>query len=277
MSRRSAVPTARASGPDPGRRSVLAALAAAAGFVLIGCDEGDITKVALKLVSPEQLREMGEATWRHMRSQFAVSTDAALQARLRSIGERVVRASNPQERRWEFLVFRSDEINAFALPGGKVGFFEGMFTAARNDAQIAAILGHEVGHINAHHAAQRLAADLAKRVGINALLLALQVGDVAYANEIAAVLGAGVEYGLVLPYSRQQEYEADALGVEYMVRAGYPPKEAVAFWLGLMELNRNRPRPLEFLSTHPSDEKRIQELRARVPNLALGNGGALPG
>lgn len=269
--------SAHANAPDPGRRSALAALAAAAGFVLIGCDEGDIAKVALKLVSPEQLREMGEATWRRMRSQFAVSPDAALQERLRSIGERVVRASNSQEPRWEFLVFRSDEINAFALPGGKVGFFEGMFAAARNDAQIAAILGHEIGHINAHHAAQRLAAGLAKQVGITAVMIALKAGDVAYANEIAAILGAGVEYGLVLPYSRQQEYQADALGVEYMARAGFPPKEAVAFWLGLMALNRNRPRPLEFLSTHPSDEKRIQELRAQVPKLALRGGAAGPG
>lgn len=262
---------------DPRRRSALALLAAAAGFVLIGCDEGDTAKVALKLVSPEQLREMGEATWRRIRSEFAVSSDGELQERLRSIGERVVRASNPQEPRWEFLVFRSDEINAFALPGGKVGFFEGMFAAARNDAQIAAIVGHEVGHINAHHAAQRLAVGLAKRVGIAAVMIALKVGDVAYANEIAAILGAGVEYGLVMPYSRQQEYQADALGVEYMARAGFPPKEAVTFWLGLMALNRNRPRPLEFLSTHPSDEKRIQELRAQIPRLALHGRAAGPG
>jgi predicted Zn-dependent protease len=246
------------------RRHVLLALVGAAGVVLIGCEQQDLAKVALKIVPPETMNELGLKTWARIRQQFPPSPDRALQARLKAIGARIVAASHPDEAHWEFVVFRADEINAFALPGGRIGFFEGMFEVARNDAQIAAVVGHEVGHINAHHGAQRLAAGLVKEIGLKALLTALNAGDVAYANQIAAVLGAGIEYGLILPYSRRQEFEADALGVGYMQRAGYAPREAVAFWRQLMALSEGRPRPLEFLSTHPSDDKRIEALEALI-------------
>jgi len=175
------------------RRRVLIALVSAAGIAVVGCDQEDLTRAALKLVPPETMNQLGLKTWARIREQFPASPDRALQARLRAIGERVVAASNPAEPRWEFVVFRSDEINAFAVPGGRVGFFEGMFAVSRNDAQVAAVMGHEVGHINAHHGAQRLAAGLVKQIGLKALLAALQAGDVAYANEIAAVFGAGIE------------------------------------------------------------------------------------
>lgn len=257
-------PQAGTKGAPLSRRRVLVALVGITGTVVIGCDQEDLTKAALKLVPPETMRELGLKTWTRIREQFPPSPDRALQARLQAIGERVVAASNPAERQWEFVVFRDDQINAFAVPGGRIGFFEGMFAVTRNDAQIAAVMGHEVGHINAHHGAQRLAAGLLKQIGLKALLAALQAGDVAYAKEIAAVLGAGVEYGLILPYSRQQEYEADARGVLYMQGAGYPPAEAAAFWRQMMALNAGRARPLEFLSTHPADDNRIAALEALI-------------
>lgn len=253
-----------APAPISRRRALVVLLVGAAGAAVVGCDEEDLTAAALQIVPPETLDKLGLQTWEKIRAQTPPSPDRALQQRLRAIGERVVAASEPNVRAWEFLVFQDKRINAFALPGGRIGVFEGMFGATRNDAQIAAVLGHEVGHVNAHHGAQRLALGLVKEIGLKAVMAALQAGDVTYAREIAALLGAGVDYGLVLPYSRQQEYQADALGVSYMRRAGFAPGEAVAFWRQLMALNAGRPQPLEFLSTHPADDKRIAALEALV-------------
>jgi predicted Zn-dependent protease len=249
---------------DIPRRAFLLTLVGGGACFFVGCDETDFHKVALKLISPEDIRDFGLQTWQRILRDFPVSRDVALQKRLRLIGERVVNAARASSGDWEFVVFRGDAINAFAVPSGQVGFFEGMFAVAENDAQIATVLGHEIGHINAQHAAERIVTAFAKQVGINVVLAALKAGDVDYANEIAGLLGAGVEYGIVLPYSRRQEYEADRLGTEYMAHAGYPPEQAVEFWLRMMAISRGRPKPLEFLSTHPSDEKRIAALREVV-------------
>jgi predicted Zn-dependent protease len=115
---------------------------------------------------------------------------------------------------------------------------------------------------------ERIVASFAKQIGITVVLAALRAGDGNYANEIAGLLGAGVELGIIRPYSRRQELEADRLGVEYLARAGYPAGEAVAFWTHMKALGRNRPQPPPFLSTHPSDEKRIEVL-----NQVLGGSG----
>jgi predicted Zn-dependent protease len=247
--------------PTISRRAFLLTLAGGAGALLVGCSREDVHKAAAKLIPQETLREMGLQTWERFRGQFSPSRNVALKRRLQAIGTRVVRAAKGNPEEWEFAVFRGGEINAFAVPGGKVGFFEGMFTAAKNDAQIGAVLGHEIGHLKAKHPEERIMAGLAKQVGITVVLAALQAGDVSYANEIAGLLGVGLEYGIIRPYSRRQELEADRLGVEYLTRAGYPAGEALSFWTNMMALSRSRPQPPAILSTHPSDEKRIMALR----------------
>ena len=213
---------------------------------------------------------MGLQTWERIRGQFPPSRNGALQRRLQVVGSRVVRAAQGNPEEWEFVVFRGDQINAFAVPGGKVGFFEGLFAAAKNDAQIGAVLGHEIGHLNAKHPEERIIAAFAKQVGITVVLAALRAGDVNYANEIAGLLGVGLEYGLIRPYSRRQELEADRLGVEYLARAGYPAGEAVTFWSNMMALSQSRPQPPAILSTHPSDEKRIEALRQVLGEVGKG-------
>jgi len=258
------------SDTDISRRVFLLTLAGGAGSLLAGCSGEDVRQAAAKLIPPETLREMGLQTWKRIRDQFPLSRHASLQRRLQGIGARVVRAAQDQPEAWEFTVFQGDQINAFAVPGGKVGFFEGMFSAAKNDAQIGAVLGHEIGHLNAKHPEERIVASFAKQIGIAVVVAALRAGDVNYANEIAGLLGAGVELGIIRPYSRRQELEADRLGVEYLARAGYPAEEAVAFWTHMMVLGRSRPQPPAFLSTHPSDEKRIEALRQVLGEVGKG-------
>lgn len=249
------------------RRIFLQVLASGAVAMLSGCDREDVRKAASKLVPQEQVREFGLQTWQRIRREVPVSAKIALQQRLEGIGGRVVRAYSGPREDWEFRVFQGEQINAFAVPGGKVGFFEGLFSAVKNDAQIAAVLGHEIGHIQANHAAERIMAAFAKQVGIAVVLAALKAGDVGFANEIAGLLGAGVEYGIIRPYSRAQEHEADRLGAAMMNRAGFPAREAVNFWLNMMALGKGRPKPPALLSTHPSDEKRIAALREVLKTL----------
>ena len=252
------------------RRSFILTLAGAAAYLQAACSREDVHQAAAKLITQETLREMGLKTWEHFRGQFPPSRNAALQRRLQAIATRVVQAAGGKPESWEFAVFRGEQINAFAVPGGKVGFFEGLFAAAQNDAQVGAVLGHEIGHLNAKHPEERIIAAFAKRVGIAVVLAALRAGDVNYADEIAGLLGAGVEYGIIRPYSRGQELEADRLGVGYLARAGYPAGEAVAFWTNMMNLARNRPQPPAILSTHPSDEKRIEALKQVLGEVRKG-------
>ena len=251
------------SDTDISRRVFLLTLAGGAGSLLAGCSGEDVRQATAKLIPPESLHEMGLQTWKRIRDQFPLSRHASLQRRLQGIGARVVRAAQDQPEAWEFTVFQGGfgSTPCPAVPGGKVGFFEGMFSAAKNDAQIGAVFGHKIGHLNAKHPEERIVASFAKQIGIAVVVAALRAGDVNYANEIAGLLGAGMELGIIRPYSRRQELEADRLGVEYLARAGYPAEEAVAFWTHMMALGRSRPQPPAFLSTHPSDEKRIEALK----------------
>ena len=169
---------------------------------------------------------------------------------------------------WEAVVFASPQVNAFALPGNKIGVFEGMFQVAGDEDHLAAIVGHEIGHLGADHAQERMNAQVAKQLGLRAITLILDIGQVEYAREIAAALGLGIEYGLILPYSRDQELEADRLGLELMAQADFQPEAAVILWQRMEAVTRGRPP--EFLATHPAPQSRIEAIEALLPDLRQG-------
>lgn len=216
------------------------------------------------MVSREQERALGLQGWEKIRQTSRESSNQALTKRLNRVGHQIVNAGTSTEASWEFVVFESDQINAFALPGGKVGFFEGIFNVIENDAQLAAVLGHEVGHVTARHAAQRIGARFASRLGLQAADILMHLGGVGLAEAISAMLGLGVEYGVILPYSRYHEYEADRDGMTAMARAGYDPEQAVRLWQN-MALAKGGNGPAELLSTHPSDGNRILALERLLP------------
>lgn len=240
-------------------------LVGATGTMVVGCSPQQSGGALASFVSPQEERELGEQAFAKIKKEERISTDRALQQRLRTVGQRIVQASDSSipASQWEFVVFADKQLNAFALPGGHVGFYEGIFRLMENDAQVAAVLGHEVGHVVARHSAQRIGASQASQLGMSALQIALGAGDVAFANELAALLGAGVQYGVILPYSRAQELEADRLGLRYMARAGYDPAEALQFWQRMA--SAGGAKPPAFLSTHPSDAQRIAQLREALP------------
>jgi len=164
---------------------------------------------------------------------------------------------------WEIVVFKDDSANAFALPGGKIGVNTGLLKVAENQHQLATVIGHEVAHVQAHHSNERVSQKFAVDQGMS-LLNAIASPQTGTGQALMGLLGVGAEYGILLPFSRVQESEADVLGLELMARAGFDPRESVKLWINMSRTNSGQPP--EFLSTHPSDSSRISGLNARIPS-----------
>lgn len=246
------------------RRRVLEVLAAGAVLAPLGaCSENAATgRRQFVLVSDEMLEQLSQQAWADLLAQTPRVGDSAMQRRLEAIGQRVAEASNLQNVNWEFVAFDSPEVNAFVLPGGKVGFFKGLIDMAESDGEIAAVMGHEVGHVAARHAAERLSQQLAVSVGVQAASILLEEEMGQHADEAAAALGLGLMYGVILPYSRSHELEADRLGVDVMSRAGYDGRHAVSFWRRMTDMIAAQGEPLPWLSTHPPSGERLRALEA---------------
>lgn len=246
------------------RRSFLA-LGAAAG--LAACtDNAQTGRSQLVLVSDDQLKGMADQAWAQVTAEFPRVRDPAAHERLARIGRPLAAASGRADLDWEFVVLDSPEFNAFVLPNGKVGFFRGLMEFARSDDEVGSVLGHEVGHIIARHPAERVSQELAVQAGVSIAQILLSNGEDGgqYAGEIAAALGMGAMFGVLLPYSRKHELEADRVGVGLMREAGLDPTAAVTFWERMIARQARQPKPLEALSTHPADERRLSELKAVV-------------
>lgn len=244
----------------PHRRAILVTLVGAAGALTVGCSPQQLA--GLNLVSDEEVNQMGATTWRRTLRQSRVSRDAAANATVRRVCERIIAASGSPVGQWEYAVIEDQTPNAFALPGGKIGVHTGILRLMETDDQLATVIGHEVGHVNLAHGQQRVNAQAASQIGLTVLNIALAAGNVGYANEISGLLGAGVNYGVILPFSRDHEYEADQVGVTYMADAGYDPAQAVTFWQRMARASSGGQKPPEWASTHPSDDNRIERLRA---------------
>lgn len=241
------------------RRNLLAI--AGAGLAIGACSDNPATgRRQLVLVSDAELAGLGEQAWRDALQRLPRAADAALQRRLTRIGQSVADASNLSND-WEFVVFDSQEVNAFVLPGGKVGFFRGLIDRANSDDEIAAVMGHEIGHVEARHAAERMSHQVVLQLGVTLAAAALSEEYGRHAETIAGALGAGALYGVILPYSRMQELEADRLSLELMHNAGFDPAGALSFW---RRMAGDGADALEWMSTHPADERRLAALEALV-------------
>jgi predicted Zn-dependent protease len=212
------------------------------------------------LASEQMMAAMALQSWEELRQTTPAWRNPRAQARLANVGQQIALAANRPADPWEFVVFDSDELNAFVLPGGKVGFYRGLMEIAERDDHIATVVGHEVGHVTGRHAAERFSQAMAAQ----GLMIGAQLGsrdmDPQTRSIALGALGLGATVGLLLPFSRLQEAEADRLGVDYMYRAGYDVRETISFWRRMNELN-DGPRPPSLLSTHPDPSQRVQELR----------------
>ncbi|MEM7443432.1 MAG: M48 family metallopeptidase [Pseudomonadota bacterium] len=224
------------------------------------CVPGSLGTVGSAFAPPEsELRQAADASWQRIRSERPTWRNGAANRRAQNVARRLIPLTGEPNLPWEVVLFDDSAINAFALPNGKIGIYRGMMVAVENDDQLAAVIGHELGHVTADHAAQRVGTQQMSRLGAALVGSALGASP-QQANEIAGLLGMGATYGVILPFSRQQELEADRIGVRYMASAGYQPIEALEFWQDRM-VEAGRGGPTEFLSTHPSDQARIQQLQ----------------
>lgn len=234
-------------------------IAALAGLSTAACAYNEtLGRSQFLLVDDAALTQQSEAAWAEALRTQPISPDAAAKARVRRVGGRIVEAAGLTDRSWDYAVFVSQSPNAFVLPSGKIGVTTGLLGLVRNDDQLAAVLGHEVGHVVARHAAERYSSTAATGLVLSGVQSA--AGD--YAQAAGAIGGLGAQLGVLLPFSRRHELEADRLGVDYLQRAGYRPSESVALWR-LMAQQRQGSTP-EFASTHPSDASRIAALEQYI-------------
>ncbi|MEM9600432.1 MAG: M48 family metallopeptidase [Pseudomonadota bacterium] len=229
--------------------------------------------------SDAQLAQAAAQSWTAVKQQTPTSNDPRYTSRLRTIGNRISRGAGRGNQAWDYAVFDTDTKNAFVLPGNRVGFYKGMMDFTDNDDQIAAIMGHEVGHVAGRHAAERYSQQVAGQLAVagGTVLAGTQFGkncnrsqtrteynkcvnsarrNTAYLQQ---ALGLGFMLGVALPYGRRQELESDRLGVRYMAKSGYDPYQAVRLWEKMAEESSGSRGP-EFLSTHPTPERRAREL-----------------
>src|SRR5437879_574502 len=208
--------------------------------------------------------EMGLTAYREVLSKGKISGDSTLNAQVTRVGRRIAEATG-KNYQWEFRVLEDKQVNAFCLPGGKVAVYTGILPLARDDAGLAAVLGHEVAHAIARHGGERVSQGLLVQVPLAVAQVALAGNDPAMTRQVTALLGAGATVGILLPWSRTQESEADHLGLIYMAKAGYDPHAARDLWVRMAEASKGSARPPEFLSTHPAEATRIKQIEAWLP------------
>ncbi|PTX99048.1 M48 family metallopeptidase [Opitutus sp. ER46] len=243
--------------------------------VIAGCYTNPVTgRKSLVTATPEEEVKLGAQAFADVTKDEKVSTDPALNERVRRVGQRIARAvgNDLPGAQWEFTVFESDQVNAFALPGGKVGVYTGLLRLAATDDELATVIGHEIGHVTARHGAERMTeAQIAGGLGeLGASALQTKIGDPKQLELYKAAYGGLVTVGYTLPHSRAQESEADRMGVVYAARAGYDPRAAITFWEKMVAQQKSSAGQsivAKLLSSHPADEKRITDLQAMMPEM----------
>jgi len=219
----------------------------------------------LLLLPESQEQQMGLDAYRQVLKKAKLSTDPVAIEQVRRVGRRIAEATGRTDYQWEFNLIEDKQANAFCLPGGKVAVYTGILPITRDDSGLAAVLGHEVSHAIARHGGERVTQTLLVQMGLAATQVALARNDPAVVQQVTALLGAGATVGLLLPWSRAQESEADHLGLIFMAKAGYDPHAALDLWNRMAEAAKGRDRPPEYLSTHPSEETRIKQIEAWIP------------
>lgn len=227
-------------------------------IVLISaCATSPTGRSQLRLFSENDLNNLGESAYADIKKKTKISKNRGINRYHQCIVDALVLANQPLQKykSWELTVFEDKQANAFALPGGKIGVYTGLMKAAKNQHQLAAVIGHELAHVMAQHANERISTTYATQAGLSVIGGASGVG-----SQVMGLLGVGAQVGVLLPYGRTQESEADILGLEYMARAGFNPRESITLWENMRELGGDRPP--EFLSTHPAESTRINQLQA---------------
>jgi len=234
-------------------------------LVLVACATVPYTKRhQFNLVSQEQEDQLGLQAYDEVLKKTPLSHNQEDIRRVRTVGEKIAAAAAKPDFKWEFNVLASDQVNAFCLPGGKVAFYEGIMPITKDENGIAVVMGHEVSHALARHGGERMSQTLGAQLVADILATGLGNSSPGVQQAVMQVYGVGAQVGVLLPFGRRQESEADHIGLILMAKAGYDPRTAVGFWRRMSAQGKDK-KPPEFLSTHPSDEKRIQQIEKEIP------------
>jgi len=220
------------------------------------------------LTDPQYEMKLGFQSFQELRKQTPVSQNSAAAELVRRVGQRISAVANLPGAQWEFVLFESKEPNAFCLPGGKVGVYTGILPITKDEAGLAAVIGHEVAHAVLRHGGERMSTAMAiQGVGsIAAATIGMSASDPRAMQAFQSLYGIGSQVGVALPHSRKQESEADRVGLRYMARAGYNPEAAVEFWQRFAAYSAQRGgSPPELLRTHPTDATRIRQIQEWLP------------
>jgi len=229
-------------------------------LIATSCTTSPTGRTQMIWKSDAELEAQSARAFNQMRAGMPLSTDRAKIDFVACVAEAVVQVLEPplSDIEWELAVFDSESVNAFAMPGGKIGVFTGILDITENQHQLAAVIGHEIAHVTARHSNERASRGSLTGVGINVAAIILGGGHSGATYTAQQALGAGAQMGISLPHTRSQESEADIIGLEYMAKAGFDPRESVPLWQR-MDSSSDK-KPPEFLSTHPASDTRIENL-----------------
>lgn len=247
-------------------RYTLSGLLLLSTFLLGACATSPEGRQQLKLLPSDTINSMGVQSFDQIKQETAETGDARIKAYVRCVADAIIpqlpRDTDPQ--RWEVRVFDDPQANAFALPGNKIGVYTGLLKYAVNQDQLATVMGHELAHVIAGHGNERVSQSLVAETGMSiaAILVGSSQIDSSEKALITAGLGLGVQYGVLMPFSRSHESEADLIGLDLMASSGFDPRESVKLW---QNMSKGGSAPPEFMSTHPSSSTRISQLTERMP------------
>ena len=243
------------------RVAAISGLAGVLAVVLFACQKVPITgRQQLILLSASEENRMGITAYKQIIKDEKLSKNRRINAMVKRVGRRIAKVANRPDFKWEFRVIEKDIANAFALPGGKVAVYTGILKYTQTETGLAVVMSHEVAHALARHGGERVSRSMIAQLGLTAVQVGLRTNDPAIMQGIALAYGVGVD----LPFSRGQESEADHIGLILMAKAGYNPKQAIPFWQR-MEAGKKGQAPPEFLSTHPSGDTRITQIKQWLP------------
>lgn len=236
---------------------------------LTACTASPTGRNQLLLFSDNDMSQLGSQSFTQMKQEIPVNKNVKTNAYVQCVANAIT-AQAPEQKgfsQWEVVVFESDQVNAFALPGGKIGVYTGLLKVAVNQDQLATVLGHEVAHVLSNHSNERLSQSQLANAGLQLTDIAIGASEYSqYRNLTMGALGVGVQYGVILPYGRSQESEADVLGLALMAKAGFDPAQSIELWKNMAKASGGK-QPPELLSTHPSHNTRIADLSATISTL----------